>query len=241
MSITVDDNTAQQLHKMLQELAQFIALYEQSDDHLKVRKEQLDNQVTAIGNEIQLQVQQVQEVVAELNEVMTETGAARWRIAAEKSLSLGEDHLKAIRETCNVYKKLADDSVSRLEQTAVLTEKRVTNALKHLTEDNFAVVDEFQRRTEETYHRLDKQSKGALESMKRLLKWFRWDRIGIAVLAGFLASLLTSIYVNAELPWDSHSKAVQERMIGKALLTTWPRLSKAKQNDINTILGTNVS
>lgn len=74
MAIDVDENTAKQLHKMMQDLANFTALYEQSEDRMMAQKEQLQNQINAFKNEIELQIQNIHQTVTELNDVMTAAG-----------------------------------------------------------------------------------------------------------------------------------------------------------------------
>lgn len=232
--------TEKQLHKLMKDLGSFIALYEQSDDQLKVRKEEMDNYFQTFKSEMKNQFATIQQAVTELSEVMTAAGAARWRVAAEKAVSQGEDHLKTMREVCDGYKKLTQESVTRLDQVSVSTEKRIAKALHNLSDENFAAVQALGERTQAVYDELDAEARGAIATIRKLLRWLKWDRIGTAVIAGLVASLLVAVYVNGESPWESHKHSVQERTIGKTLLTVWPSLDKTKQDEINRILGTQI-
>lgn len=226
-----------QLQKMLQNLAQFMALYEQADDRLKIQKEQMDNQLAAVKQELQTQVTSMSTVLNDMKEVMTAAGAARWRVAAEKAMQDGEAHLVSIKEATNVYKKLAEDSVTRLEHVSAATEKRISSALYRLNEENSGVVEDFRRRSEEACLQLDDTVSDTISTIKRLLRWMRIDRITIAIIAGLLSAFLTSLYINAEWPWESFHNARQERLVGESILTVWPTLSPDKQNQINQLLG----
>jgi len=240
MSVTLDENTNKQLHKMLTDLASFIALYEQSEDRLKVQKEAMEQQMSNFQNEVSAQLRAITESVADVKEVMDTAGAARWRISAEKAMKAGSEHLVALKDATNVYKKLAEGSVTRLEHLSLSTEKRVGNALHHLHDENFEVVEDFRRRAEEAYTELENTTIESINVLRKMIRWLRFDRIGIAVISGLLAAFFMSSYVNAEWPWETHSKTTQQRMVGRTILTVWPTLSKEKQAEINQLLGTKV-
>lgn len=236
----IDENTNKQLHKMLTDLANFMALYEQADDRFKAQKEEMDQHIATFKSEMNAQLTEIRGTVVEIKEVMDEAGAARWRIAAEKAMKAGDSHLVSIKEATNVYKKLAEDSVTRLEHVSLSTEKRVSNALSHLNEENSEVVEDFRRRSEEAYVALESSTVNSINILNKMIRWLRFDRIGIAVIAGLLSAFLTSAYVNAEWPWETHAQTTQQRLVGKTILTVWPSLSKQKQQEINQLLGTKV-
>ncbi len=237
MEVTLEQETGQKLHKMLSELANFMALYEQSEDRFTQQKKDIENQVNTVKKDLEEELEKIKKATNDIREVMDAAGAARWRVSAEKALKSGEEHLRSIKEATNVYKKLAEDSINRLEHVSIATEKRVNNALSQLREDNTEVLDEFRRHAEEVYISLQNASTNSINYLKKLIKWLRFDRIGIAVIAGLLSAFLTSAYVNAEWPWESHAQTTQQRMVGKTLMTVWPTLSKQKQAEINQILG----
>ncbi len=240
MDMHIDELPNKQLHKILQDLAQFMALYEQTEDRFKVRKEEMDQQIVTLKEEMQVQINEIRKALNDIKEVMTVAGAARWRVSAEKAMKQGEDHLVAIKATCNVYKKVAEESSNRLEQVSIATEKRVSSALHHLNEENSVVVEDFRRRAESSYEELETTTANAISSIRRLLRWLRFDRIATAVIAALMTAFLTSLYINAEWPWESFHKAEQERLIGKTLMAVWPTLPSDKQNQIRQVLGQNI-
>jgi hypothetical protein len=238
--VAIDENTNKQLHKMLTDLAQFMALYEQSEDRFKIQKEEMDQAIANFKTEIHSELTEIREAAAEVKEIMDEAGAARWRLAAEQAMKAGAEHLTSIKEATNVYKKLAEDSVTRLEHVSLSTEKRVSNALNHVNEENTEVVEDFRRRSEEIYVELENTTVNTISVLRKMIRWLRFDRIGIAVIAGLLSAFLTSVYVNAEWPWESHAQSTKQRLVGKTILTVWPALSKQKQEEINHLLGTKI-
>lgn len=237
METMVEEIPNKPLNKMLQDLANFMALYEHSEDRFKIRKEEMDQQLEAMKTELRSQLDEMRTTLTDMNEIMTAAGAARWRLAAEKTMKLGDEHLVSIKEACNVYKKLAEDSVSRLEHISVATEKRVSSALHQLTDENSSLISDFRRKAEESYHELETAASDSISTVKRLLRWLKFDRVATAVIAALLSAFLTSMYVNAEWPWQSFHKAERERMIGKSLIAVWPTLSQSKQMEINKLLG----
>lgn len=241
MDTQIEQATGKQVHKILQDIANFIALYEQADDKLKARQQEIDNSIQLFKRDVEQELQNIKLTVTELTEVMTAAGAARWRMAAEKALQEGEQHLNGIKDATKTYQKLVDDSISRLDNVSVSTEKRINKALHQLNEDNFSVVDEFKRKTQEAYERVDAVASGATQKIARLLKWMRWDRFAIAIIAALVSSLLTSMYVNAEWPWESNESSYKERLIGATLLTVWPSLNEHEKGVINQVLGKTVS
>jgi len=234
---TVEETHSKHLNKMLQDLANFMALYEQSDDRFKIRKEEMDQQLATMKTELQSQIDQIRAVLTDMNEIMTAAGVARWRLAAENTMKLGDEHLLSIKEACNVYKKLAEDSVSRLEHLSVATEKRINSALHKLTDENSSLVTDFRRKAEQSYQELEQAASDSISTVKRLLRWLKFDRIAIAVIAALLSAFLTAVYVNAEWPWESFHKAERERTIGKSLIAVWPTLTPNKQMELNNLLG----
>lgn len=240
MDVAVQENINLQLHKMLNDLATFMSLYEQTDDRFKKQKDELEHQLVHFKNEIAQQINIINGTISEIREVMDTAGAARWRIAAEKSLNAGEEHLTSIKDATNAYQKLAEDSVTRLEHISLATEKRINNALNNLNAENSEVVEDFRRRSENIYGQLEVNSLNSINFLKKLMNWLRFDRISIAVIAGLLSAFFTSAYVNSEWPWESHQRTSQERLLGRTILTVWPSLTKAKQDEINSILGTKV-
>lgn len=237
METTVEEIHSQHLNKMLQDLANFMALYEQSDDRFKIRKEEMDQQLATMRTELQSQIDQIRTILTDMNEIMTAAGVARWRLAAEQTMKLGDEHLASIKEACNVYKKLAEDSVSRLEHISVATEKKINGALHKLTNENSSLVTDFRHKAEQSYQELEQAASGSISTVKQLLRWLKFDRIATAVIAALLSAFLTSVYVNAEWPWESFHKAERERMIGKSLIAVWPTLTPNKQMELNNLLG----
>lgn len=229
-----DDETAKKVHKLHQDLAHFVALYEQTDDKLKIQKQETQQSLDDFKTQVKEQLQ-------EISEIMSETGAARWRIEAQRVLSQGEEHLTAMRECCNNFQQYADAAKTQLEELSNETEKRITRTLSKLSDENSQIVDDFQRHMTESYDYVATVANNAAKIVKKTVGWFRWDRIMIAVIAALVASLLTSAYVNAEWPWESNQRAIKERQIGRDVMTTWPTLTKNEQDEVSRVFGLHIA
>lgn len=235
-----DESASQHLNKMRQELANFMVLYEQTEERFKNRKDEMDQQLISMKTEMQTQLNEMRAMLTEINEVMSMAGAARWRLAAEEAMKQGEEHLLAIKEACNIYKKLAEDSVSRLEHISISTEKRVSAALHHLNEETAVTSENYRRKSEESYLKLENTADNAISSIKKIMRWLQFERIVTAVVAALLAAFLTALYVNAEWPWESYQKSKQERVLGQHVLAVWPTLTPSKQDQLKKLIGPNI-
>ena len=54
----------------------------------------------------------------------------------------------------------------------------------------------------------------------------------VAVFTTVLTAFVILLYLNGELPWEMHHKAINERHAGKVLLQAWPNLTLEEKTKI---------
>lgn len=230
----------QQLQDMQKNLADFIALFEASENKLLAKQQQLDESRQDLHTEIHNQLATVQKSMSDLNEVLSAAGAARWRLAAETAMKQGDAHLQAIQASCQRFEKLIHDAEARINHLTNHFDNKCSRALQFITDDNVSITETFKQQTDSVYKQVSQTAGKATGQIKKLTGWLRWERLSIALVAGLSAALLTTIYVNAEMPWESHHRSVHERVIGKKVLQAWPMLSEAKRKELLAILGNTI-
>lgn len=231
------DKDAEQLHKMSQDLANFIALYEESDDKLKAQQTEMAQFLSGFQQELTEYIDKIDESLVEFKEVMTAAGAARWRVAAEQALKEGKQHADGLQQMVTKFQALSEKSLARLDRVAVDAEKRIAKTLSTLAIEQREILDGFKERAQEGYQQIDMVSGKTVLAIRRTRRFLNWDRFAIAIIAALLASWLIGLYINAEWPWESYQRAAQERAIGRTVLQAWPRLSKQDQEQLKKAVG----
>ena len=214
-----------ELHRLLGDLAKFIAMYEQTDDRLSAKQEITQQQIQHFSDEMAQESLKIRQMVAELSEIMTAAGAARWRIAAEQALKQGEEHAKHFELLVNEFRAISEKCAIRLEKISIEAEKRISGLLVNLAIEQDKALVEFRKKADENHNILSKTTNTITGSLKKANQWLNLERMGMAFGAALIASLITGIYINAEWPWESNTSSTSERDIGKALIAAWPTLN----------------
>lgn len=218
--------TTQAIHKLSHELANFIALFEQSEVKFEQRQHAIEQNVIAFENRMAEHLDHMNQSLVELSEVMTSAGAARWRVAAETALKEGNVHVQRIQELTENFEKLGTDKFERLDKLTLESEKRFAKALNLLAAGHQDSVNEFRNRITKAYSEVEAASEKALADFQRAKKWGRLERIMIVVLVSLITSCFTGMYLNGEWPWESHQRAVQERQLGQYVITHSPNTNQ---------------
>lgn len=233
----VENKAAIDMHRLLQDLAHFIALYEQTDDKLQKKQFETEQQIKSFATELDDHLKKINTAIAEISEVMSAAGAARWRVSAEEALSSGEKHTKLLGDLVSEFRVISEKCAVRLEKISIEAEKRIAKLLTTLAVEQEDIIEQFRKRAEENYKAINESANTAVTNLKKAQRWLSWERLGMTVAAALLGSFLTGIYINAEWPWESNKHATYERQIGRALLTVWPTLNSVQQDDIKRTIG----
>ena len=218
-------------------MGDFIAQAEVFESHMSVWQKDIEHLIHANHALIQSQLDEIRETTDELRSVMTETGVARWRIAAEDSLKQGKQHIAALQSLCTTqlqaieaqnedFKKVAKTSFDRLDRASAYTIKNISEAIS-----SFRISD-FQRLTEQSCDIVAETSNSAISRLKETVKWFHWKNLGLAFTITLFASLTVGLYLNDEMPWEIHKNVVAQRSAGEAVLNAWSSLSQTDREQI---------
>ncbi len=231
------EDATQQLKEMNQLAGKFIANFELAYSELITSHNKLQDIIADHHKHFNSQLSDIREVTEELRSVLTEAGAARWRIAAENALCEGEQHRKLLETTSEQHLgmlqesnqellKVVKKSFDRLDRAANFTVKNISDAIA-----SFHVRD-FQNLTERSHEAVRQTSIQTVRHLKKLSKWFHWKNLALASVIALTTSFVTAFYLNDEFPWENRKQVVMQRNAGQALITAWPNLSQAERDRI---------
>jgi len=210
----------------LNKIAEFVALFECAEEKLHVQEKKLDERISNNERAVGQQLSQIKSVLNDFQEIMTETGAARWRAAAEQSLQAGQAHLDNIRMATDEFIRKAKQNYKKLDKTAEYTVKGISKAVSSFR------VDDFQHMTNDAVTQIQETCDSTLEKINGIVRWFHWRNIGILFAMTLVVSMVFGLYLNDEWPWEAHRDVMEQRHLAHALVSAWPHLSKIDQQTI---------
>lgn len=224
------ENSAQLSHQIPpaldKQVAELIAAYEMAVDKLAKQEKALDENFQACEHFLNDQIDKINALMADLREIMTEAGAARWRLSAQETLRLGDIQLQHLRKLGDESRHLISDSCARFERTSTTTVKNIHEAVNHLK------IDEFKNYIEQSYDHVKSAATGSIEQIGGILNWFHWKNLLLALGLSLVVAVIVGLYINDEWPWEMHQDVIKQRSAGKALMNAWPHLTKDDQQFI---------
>lgn len=227
-NITLDD-TSDQMHQLLREMASFVALYETMEEKLISREEAIEEKARDAEQTLTQQLSKIKSSLTDFQNIMTAAGAARLRVATEKALNEGKLHLQTMQETCADIGSIVKDGAENLNQVA-------TQAVTNLTEASASFrAKEFTKVAEEGAEKVKSASETSIKRISELINWFQWKNVAMAFAVTVFVIFMTGLYINDEWPWEIHKNVVKERKAGEALLAAWPYLTPQEQQHITVL------
>ncbi len=214
------------MRALLREIADFIALYETIEEKLVKRGNDLKEKINAAEQQLIHQLTQIQALLVNFQAVMTEAGAARWRIAAKTAKNEAETYVQLLHKTCLEISTALNNGSDQLKQSA-------NQALTSISElAHLFPVSDFKQVTEQSCAQLKTTAISSIQNIGSLAKNFYRKNIIMAVTLTLFIVFLSGLYLNDEWPWEIHQQVVKERIAGQTLLAAWPQLTPAEQQDI---------
>lgn len=227
----VVDQHATKIEALVKQLAEFIALYEVAADKVE-RHELLTGQRLAnIEAQFNAHIESINASLGDYQTLLSETGIARWRLAAEQALKEGQAHLEQLQQASQAILNEISSGVERFDRVREAAVVQVTEASKLIG------LDEFRQATQNYRDTLEVQTDTILERLQKSTNWFYWQRVIVIVLVGVLTSLTTAFVLTSQFPWETHRKVSLERKAGQALLKAWPHLSASDKNYLKQLAG----
>ena len=222
-----DQGDLAKVKELLRHSSEFIAYFEVADTKMLEWKQLIEK------HRVQLNHQQEQ-LSKEINSITTsfsEMGLAQLRNSAEINLAQGEILLKNLEKMAGHFEDLLNqkqehlgefthECIRKIEQHSTKALAQLSNELKHYD------VSQFHRIANESCVHVERIAQATVNKSKNILGLFQLKHGLFAVFTTTLTAFIVSLYLNGELPWEMHHKAVSERQAGKVLLDAWPSLSK---------------
>lgn len=225
------------LKELLRRTGEFIAYFEIAEGKMSVWKHDIEASFKVHEEQVQSQLASIKEHGESLNEIMTEAGAARWRIAAENSLKEGQDHLFKLEKLCqkqqDLYatqqrelQQIAHNNIEKIKKAENQIAAKINNLIKKI---NF---EEVKAMTDQSRVAIEETTSQAVSQSRQLLKRFQLKTVALVFFSVAVTSLCMGLYISDEMPWEIHKHAMHERIAGQALLSAWPTLNQETKERI---------
>lgn len=227
-NLLADDDSRFRL--VMHKIAQFVASYELVEEKLRERERALEARLLATEKRFGEQLSQIQTVLDDFQSIMTEAGAARWRIAAEKALKNGEDHVVSIRHATNEFVEKSKETFTRLDNVTEKSVKGLADAIQLFK------ADDFQNVANDSVKMMKNTCSVAVRKVSDIIRWFHWRNLGMVLSVTLIVTMITGLYLNDEWPWETHKEVMQQRNLAQAVISAWPHLDNTDQQEIlNTV------
>ena len=220
------ESPVDQTRFLLREIADFIALYETIEEKLAIREIALEEKLSIVEKKLEQQLNKIKQSFLEFQTIMTEAGAARWRVAAENALKEGKQHLKTLQDTTQEVTSALKESSVELEKTTARTVSGISEAAQSFQATNFKDA------ANHGYAKVSQAATFGLQQIANLVKTIHWKNLGLSLAITLFAVAVTGLYVNDEWPWEIHNQVAKERSAGVTLMAAWSHLTPAEQQDI---------
>lgn len=219
--------------ELLRRTGEFIAYFELAETKMIEWREEMEQQSTRLNQHSQ----RLQSELTALEDLLSQAGTTRFRVIAEKALSQGEMQLQILENSCNQF---TENFQEQQEQLELITAQCITRIEQHCAKATQAIATQLAKYDAHQFHRIANEScdhvervaNDAVSKSNKLLRMFEM-RFGLfAVFTTILTAFVIVLYLNGELPWEMHHKAVNERHAGKALLQAWPNLTLEEKTKI---------
>jgi hypothetical protein len=207
-----------QLPDLEQQVGELVAAYEITMEKLAQKEKALELHFQASDSFLNDQLEKMNLLIVELGEMITEAGAARWRLSAQDALRLGDLQLSTVKKLSEETKNLMNDSCARYEKAALAATKNLKEAIAQFK------MEEYKTYTENCAEEVKKNSSVALQKITDIFSWFQWKNMALCLGFSIIAAVVIGLYIDDEWPWELHSKVVKERAAGQALMNAWPHL-----------------
>lgn len=220
------DHITDHMQSLMREMANFVAMYETIDEKLIAREIALESKIISSEQLLLSQLNYVKNAFNDFHSIMTEAGAARWRIAAENALRDGTQHLHNLQETTSEISQTLRDGSEQFGIVANQTVKGLTDAASTFHADRFKEAASI------GCVQIKEFSVSQIKRITKLVSYFHLKNVFLSLGLTLFVIFLTGLYINDEWPWESHQQVAKEREAGKTLLAAWSYLSPQEQQDI---------
>lgn len=214
------------IRHLLIQIADFSALFEAVEEKLIKRSNDIKEKIDNTESQLLKQLTQIQTTLANFESMMTQEGAARWRIAAKTAKQDAELYLQTLQQTCGEICSFLHKNSENLKHSAQQTLDQITNIAKI-----FPTAD-FKQITTTSCQQIKTTSFSIMQQTSSLIKKIHSKNLIMAISLTLLIAFNIGLYLTDEWPWEIHKQVVKERLAGRTLLAAWPQLSSDEKQDI---------
>lgn len=225
-----------QLKQLSKRWAMLIAQSEVAQEKMERWQKEASELIDAQQVRLESQLAAINKQSNAMEAFMTDAGAARFRLAAEQSLQQGQQHIKAIEVLFQEQQSNFEKQQKKLDETVATHMSEMKNAESRVSKkiQNFLAelnVKEMRELADTSRIAIEQTSSDAILKSSKLLRGFNWKHFAFVITVVAFNTLILTMYINDEMPWETHQHAIQERLAGQTLLKAWPTLpDDAKQH-----------
>jgi GTPase Era involved in 16S rRNA processing len=216
----------EKLKELLKRTGEFIAYFEVAESKMLEWKHEMEDNFLSHQRQFEQQIKSLQQSAEEMSSIMTEAGAARWRIAAEENLKQGKNQLQLLDKKSNSI-------IDQLSQFCAQQEKQIEQSTKKI---NLALtsfdINEYKQLAQESIDSINRTSNDAVKKSEKIFSAFHIKTALLALVVSSLTALTIGLYMSDELPWEIHKHAMEERSLGKATMAAWSSLAHQERQKI---------
>lgn len=218
-------------------IGQVIAEFEVAQEKMVLLQTNTSILVEAQQQRLTEQLAAIERRSHDLAELMSDTGAARFRLATKMHVEQNSSHIDTLntlfeKQQANfeVQQLKLDDIVNSHMNEMKKAEKRVAFKIQNFIER--LNVEEMRELADTSRHMIEQSASNAIVQSQKTFQRFHWKNIALVVVIVMLNTVVMGLYLSDEMPWETHQHAMHERLAGQALLNAWPSLEKETKNNI---------
>lgn len=191
----------------------------------------MDRSLETSSNNAQFteQLRAIRKTLDDFEAIMTQAGAARWRLQAEHAAREGKEHLKQIEAATKHLKEEVAQHCESIEEVSGKAVTRIQQSVSAVKPEEFHAI------YEQSHRKLLRTAEETMGQVGRVARWFHWEKVILALFVALLTAFSTSLFLIDELPWETHQRAQKERMAGQMLLKAWPSLTQQQKAAIQQV------
>lgn len=224
--INFRENQMSTMELDMQEMAQLVDTATAIKEHLEAWEKAIDAKLTTTEQTIDKQLMQIQMVISQFNRALQSTTNQEWQQAAGAVRTESKQQTLLLQETCNELKKATKEIHTRFERTTHQITKSLNTTMQGLH------AGELQQLVEDSAAEVKTFATTATSHWDKIVKWFHWKNLGLVFLLSLVVTILVSLYIDDEWPWEAHKTVVKQRLAGQALLSAWPQLTQVDRQQI---------
>lgn len=209
-----------------QSVRTFAVMAEAAYHSLQNWEKSLDTKLNAAEHLIDSRLHDIQATLQHFQETLQATQVQEWQKTVETIYIDERLHSQLLQETYNDIKKSMQQIASSYERTAAQTTKKLTQTLHGLH------AGELQQLADDSCEEVKTLAATIKQQVTQTIAWFNWKNFSIVFLLALLVSVVISLYIDDEWPWEAHKIVVKQRIAGQMLIAAWPQLNHNTQQQI---------